>query len=99
MRQSIKLGKKFSKTHIIMTQREITLPLSSWKKKSPSFHHSGLNIATCLNFRSCTLFTACGNKGLPMHAEWLICSSCTFSSEPESTENLIPLLILWTNRA
>ena len=33
MRQSIKVGEKLSKTHIIVSQREITLPLSSWKKK------------------------------------------------------------------
>ena len=35
MRQSIKVGEKLSKTHIIVSQREITLPLSSWKKKNP----------------------------------------------------------------
>ena len=40
MRQSIKVGEKLSKTRIIVSQGEITLPLSSWKKKSPSFHHS-----------------------------------------------------------
>ena len=34
MRQSIKVGEKLSKT-IIVSQREITLPLSSWKKKIP----------------------------------------------------------------
>ena len=35
MRQSIKVGEKLSKIHIIVSQREITLPLSSWKKKIP----------------------------------------------------------------
>ena len=37
MRQSIKVGEKLSKTHIIVSQREITLPLSSWKKKKIPF--------------------------------------------------------------
>ena len=68
MKQSIKVGEKLRPTSSCHKERLLSLSLRG-KKISPSFHFSGLNIATCLNFRSCTLFTACGSKGLPMHAE------------------------------